>query len=94
MRAIITHGLCTFYPLFEVNVFFFLKLWPYAGVSNQERIMMARIWYLKLNHFILLKGRWISVLQTHFITVGILLVFSPVGRQQMFITPNPNLHTS
>ena len=49
-RAIITHGLYTFYPHFEVRlctVTFGLKYGLYSrAASNQERPMMARVRYL------------------------------------------------
>ena len=49
-RAIITRGLYTFYPLFEVQKRFsrgfFLKILALCMVSIQERVMMARIRYM------------------------------------------------
>ena len=53
-RAIITRGLYTFHTLFEDHFFvfkelFFEKFCPYVWlVSNQERVMMARVQYLVL----------------------------------------------
>ena len=48
-RSIITRGLYTFYPLFEVNVCtvtFGHMYGQYSrAVSNQERVIMSRIWY-------------------------------------------------
>ena len=52
-HAIITPGLYTFYPLFEVHlctVTFGLMYGQYSkAVSNQERVIMARVWYLNHN---------------------------------------------
>ena len=54
-RAIITRCLYNFYPLFEVQKrffqgAFFLKFWPYVwysrAVSNQQRVIVARIRYM------------------------------------------------
>ena len=45
-RAILTRGLHTFYPLFEVHlctVTFGLKLYR---VSIQERVIVAGVWYI------------------------------------------------
>ena len=50
-RAIITRGLYTFF-LKSKKVFsrgFFLKILALCMVSIQERVMMARVWYSKLN---------------------------------------------
>ena len=49
-RAIITRGLYTFYPLFEVHlctVTFGLMYGYYSrAVSNQERVIVARVRYI------------------------------------------------
>ena len=50
-RAIITCGLYTIFPLFEVKKHIFLKFWLMYGyysrvVSNQERVIVARVWYI------------------------------------------------
>ena len=49
-RAIITRGLYTFYPLFEVHlciVTFGLMYGQYSrAVSNQERVIVARVRYM------------------------------------------------
>ena len=51
MRAIITRGLYTFYPLFEVHlctVTFGLMYEEYSSaVSNQEQVIVARVRYIK-----------------------------------------------
>ena len=55
-RAIITRGLYTFYPLFEVQKRFFkgffLKILALCMVSIQERVMMARVRYIILFCFV------------------------------------------
>ena len=54
--AIITRGLYTFYPLFEVQKrflrSFFLKILALCMVSIQERVMMARIRYVRRKHIV------------------------------------------
>ena len=61
-RAIITRGLYTFYPLFEVHlctVTFGLKYGQYSrAVSNQEWVIVVRLWYI-VNTYLQLVYRWI-----------------------------------
>ena len=49
-RAIITSGLYTFYPLFEIHLctvtFGLVYGWYSRVISNQERIIVARVRYL------------------------------------------------
>ena len=55
MLAFKTRGLYTFYPLFEDHFFvfkdFFWKILSLCMVSIQERVMMARVWYLHFTIF-------------------------------------------
>ena len=48
MRAIITRALNIFYPIFEVHFFVFkeLKILSLFIVSIQERVIIARVWYI------------------------------------------------
>ena len=54
-RAIITRGLYTFYPLFEVHLCtatFGLMYGLYSrAVSNQERVIVARVRYIFVVYF-------------------------------------------
>ena len=62
-RAIITRGLYIFYPLFEGQKCFlrgfFHKILALCMVSNQERVIMARVRYLL---FLNLKDRLFEIL--------------------------------
>ena len=54
-RAIISRGLYIFYPIYKDHFFVFMEVFSENSVlmyglysraaSNQERLMMARIWY-------------------------------------------------
>ena len=50
MHAIITHSLYNFYPLFDVQKCFsrgfFLRILALGMVRIQERVMIARLWYI------------------------------------------------
>ena len=56
MRAIITRGLYTFYPLFVVHlctvIFGLMYGWYSRLVSNQEQVIVAHVGYIRprVNH--------------------------------------------